>query len=82
MQDMRGKVKRRLATLRLASGGLPDPGTEVTLTNGSRVGETRSAAVSDVWEAPVAIALLAAGAAVPGTKLVVQGAPAIVVEPR
>lgn len=82
MQDMRGKVKRRLATVRLAPGDPPASGTPVTLPDGSLVGETRSAAESEVWGAPVAIALLSAAAAVPGTHIVVRGAPATVVEPR
>lgn len=82
MQDMRGKVKRRLATITIASAGKPEAGSEVVLPGGGRVGETRTAATSDVWGSPVAIALLAAEAAVPGTRLVVGGAEASVVGPR
>jgi glycine cleavage system aminomethyltransferase T len=82
MQDMRGKVKRRLATVRLSSAELPAAGTAVTLADGSKVGETKSAAKSNVLDGPVAIALLSAEAAVLGAALVVGGVPAAVVEPR
>jgi folate-binding protein YgfZ len=82
MQDMRGKVKRRLAVLRLQGGGVPAPGSKVSDESSTEVGETRSAAKSAVFGAPVALAFLTAASAVPGTKLVVEGQRAEVVEPR
>jgi folate-binding protein YgfZ len=80
MQDMRGKVKRRLATVLLASGAVPQAGTSVTLPSGQKVGETRSAARSEVLGGPVAIALLAADASLPGTHVVVGESQASVVD--
>jgi folate-binding protein YgfZ len=80
MQDMRGKVKRRLATVLLSAGSTPAAGTSVTLPGGAKVGETRSAADSEVLGGPVAIALLAADASLPGTNVVVGDVPASVVE--
>lgn len=80
MQDMRGKVKRRLATVLLSAGSAPAVGTPVTLPGGAKVGETRSAADSEVLGGPVAIALLAADASIPGTNVVVGEVPASVVD--
>lgn len=81
MQDMRGKVKRRLATVLLSGGTVPATGTPVALPSGAKVGETRSAAESEVLGGPIAIALLAAEASVPGTRLIVGEVQASVVEP-
>jgi folate-binding protein YgfZ len=80
MQDMRGKVKRRLATVLLTGGAPPAAGTPVTLPGGAKVGETRSAAQSEALGGAVAIALLAADASIPGTTVLVGDAPASVVE--
>lgn len=82
MQDMRGKVKRRLVPLRLPGGGVPAAGSKVFDRNSAEVGETRSAANSFVFAAPVALAFLAAASAAPGTELVVDGSHAEVVDPR
>lgn len=82
MQDMRGKVKRRLVAVRIDSDRVPGPGTPVTLPNGSKVGETRSASWSDLWGSPLALALLSADATAPGTELRVESSVATVVEPR
>ena len=82
MQDMRGKVKRRLATLLVSSGTAPPMGTPVTRSDGTKVGETRSASISEVLGGPVALALLSAEATAPGTALIVGTAPASVVEPQ
>jgi folate-binding protein YgfZ len=82
MQDMRGKVKRRLVSVLVSSPEVPAAGTPVTTPDGSKVGETRSAASSGVWGGPVAIALLSAEAAVVGTTLRVGASAATVVEPR
>jgi len=82
MQDMRGKVKRRLAIVLVSGTAPPSAGTDVTLPDGSRVGETRTAATSEVLGGPAAIALLTADASVPGTRVLVGGRDATVVEPR
>jgi len=82
MQDMRGKVKRRLAVIRLEGTEVPAAGARVFDRNGAEVGETRTAAASDVFGAPVALAFLSAVAAATGTELVVEGVRAEVVEPR
>jgi folate-binding protein YgfZ len=81
MQDMRGKVKRRLAVLKL-KGAAPASGSRVFDATGTQVGETRSAAKSDVFGAPVALAFVGAAAAAPGTELIVEGVHAEVVDPR
>ena len=82
MQDMRGKVKRRLVILLMSSGAPPEPGSEVALPDGTPVGETRTSVTSDVWGAPVAIALVTADSAGTGTRLLVKGVEASVVDPR
>jgi hypothetical protein len=83
MQDMRGKVKRRIGILKLdADGALPPKGTEVTDPAGAIVGEIRSAAESAVFGGRAALAVLAASATAAGTPLLVAGTPAMVVEPR
>jgi len=82
MQDMRGKVKRRLAVLRLSGGAVPAPGSKVFDKGSIEVGETRSAANSAVFGSAVALAFLTATSAVPGTEVVVGGQHAEVVEPR
>jgi folate-binding protein YgfZ len=82
MQDMRGKVKRRLALVRVASGAPPASGTQVFDPSGKAVGETRSSVQSVVFGGPTALAFLMAAVSVPGTQLTVGGASAEVVEPR
>jgi folate-binding protein YgfZ len=82
MQDMRGKVKRRLVVLRLPGGGVPASGSKVFDRSSTEVGETRSAANSAVFGAPVALAFLAAASAAPGNEVLVDGSHAEVVEPR
>jgi hypothetical protein len=82
MQDMRGKVKRRLAVVSVDAAAPPPAGTPVLDAAGAPVGETKSAAVSSVFGRPVALALLNAAAAIPGARLRVEGASAEVVEPR
>jgi hypothetical protein len=81
MQDMRGKVKRRLVLLRLDAEILPAAGAPVANLDGTAVGETRSAAYSRVLGGNAALALVAAGAAEIGTKLMVSDRSAVVVEP-
>ena len=81
MQDMRGKVKRRLAIVRLSGTSLPPSGATVADASGAPVGETRSAALSTVFGAPLALSFLGAASAAPGTSLSVDGVAAEVVEP-
>ncbi|HEX4336737.1 MAG TPA: glycine cleavage T C-terminal barrel domain-containing protein [Polyangiaceae bacterium] len=82
MQDMRGKVKRRLAVVRLEGEEVPPSGAKVFDSAGALVGETRSAARSTLLGGPAALAFLSAAVAIPGTALRVEGASAEVVEPR
>jgi folate-binding protein YgfZ len=82
MQDMRGKVKRRLALVRVASGAPPVSGTQVFDSSGKAVGETRSSVQSAILGGPAALAFLTAATAVPGAQLTVDGASAEVIEPR
>ena len=82
MQDMRGKVKRRLALVRVTAATPPVAGTKVLDESGAVVGETRSAADSALVGGPAALAFLTAAAAVPGVRLTVGGASAEVIEPR
>ena len=82
MQDMRGKVKRRLAIVRFEGAVVPASGAKVLDASGSVVGETRSAAQSALLGGPAALAFLSATSATPGTALTVDGARGEVVEPR
>ena len=82
MQDMRGKVKRRLALVRVTAATPPAVGTKVLDASGAVVGETRRAADSALVGGPAALAFLTAAAAVPGVQLTVAGASAEVIEPR
>jgi folate-binding protein YgfZ len=82
MQDMRGKVKRRLALVRVTAAAPPALGTKVFDASGAVVGETRSATDSALVGGPAALAFLTAAAAVPGVQLTVGGASAEVIEPR
>jgi folate-binding protein YgfZ len=82
MQDMRGKVKRRLALVRVTAPIPPAAGTKVLDESGAVVGETRSAANSALVGGPAALAFLTAAVAVPGVRLTVGGASAEVIEPR
>jgi hypothetical protein len=82
MQDMRGKVKRRLAIVRLEGASVPASGAKVFDAAGAVVGETRSAALSSLLGGPAALAFLSAASAVPGTALTVEEHRAVVVEPR
>jgi hypothetical protein len=82
MQDMRGKVKRRLAIVKVEGAVPPPSGTQVLDAAGAPVGETRSAAQSTLLGGPAALAFLNAASAVPGVRLTVGGAGAEVVAPR
>jgi hypothetical protein len=80
MQDMRGKVKRRIVPLSIEGGQIPEPGTAVE-ADGERVGEVTSAALSFVLERPVALARLRAAFAEGCAALSVGGQGAVVLSP-
>jgi tRNA-modifying protein YgfZ len=77
MQDMRGKIKRRIEALLLDGGEPPAPGTEI-LTGGRAVGEITSAAWSEVAGKPVVLARLQQP--LPEGRLEVAGRAAAVLE--
>lgn len=81
MQEMRGKVKRRMALLRVEGAPPPAAGTPVTDAAGAVVGETRTAVASVTHGGAAALAVLSAATAVPGATLRVGDRPAVVVEP-
>ncbi len=56
MQDMRGRVKRRLVTLSLDDGTVPDPGTPVSAGEGEEVGQVTSAVASSRLGRPIVMA--------------------------
>jgi hypothetical protein len=57
MQDMRGRVKRRLVTLSVEDGPVPEPGTPVSAGNeGVEVGQVTSAVASSRLGRPVVMA--------------------------
>ena len=80
MQDMRGKLKRRLVALALEGDELPARGTPVESSGGS-AGEITSAAWSALIDGVVALARLRAIALQPASKLAVGGRSAWLLEP-
>jgi len=80
MLQMRGHVKRRLASLVLTGEGVPARGVRIQDPGGSEVGEITSAAVSPTLGKPVALAMLKYALSAPGQSLLVDGKPAEVVE--
>jgi folate-binding protein YgfZ len=82
MQDMRGKVKRRLVALVLDEGGAaPERGAAVqTAENGEVVGEVTSGALSGELEKPVALARMQSAFAEPCATLRVAGRAGHVIE--
>jgi folate-binding protein YgfZ len=80
MLQMRGHVKRRLASLVLEGGDPPPHRATVTDPSGSVVGEVTSAAQSPMLDRPVALASLKRAYAEAGKKVVVSGVPAEVVD--
>lgn len=81
MQDMRGKVKRRLVLLSLVGAKPPPRGTPVLDASGATVGESRSAAASPSFRGAAALAVVRAEASAPGTRVSVGGVPGVVVVP-
>ncbi len=81
MLELRGHVKRKLAGLAIDGLRPPERGAPVTDEAGATVGEITSAAMSPVSGKPVALAMLKRAHAAPGSRLVVAGAGASVVEP-
>jgi folate-binding protein YgfZ len=80
MLELRGHVKRKLAGLAIDASQAPERGTPVTDEAGAAVGEITSAAMSPVSGKPVAFAMLKRANVAPGSRLVVAGAGARVVE--
>lgn len=78
MQDMRGKVKRRLVTISIDASEPPASGTAVENSAHEPVGTVTSAAPNDGTPRTIAIASLRAQYAEPGAALLVAGAPATV----
>lgn len=81
MQDVRGKVKRRLVLVVLESDTPPSPGTPVTDAASAVVGETRSAVRSRVLGAAAALASVRADVSAAGTRVSVGGVPGTVISP-
>jgi hypothetical protein len=79
MLEMRGHVKRKLVALVL-DGALPDRGAPVTDAGGAAAGEVTSSALSPATGKPVALAMLKRAYTEPGTRLLVAGANALVVD--
>jgi folate-binding protein YgfZ len=80
MLQMRGHVKRKLASLVLEAGSVPAHGLRIQDQSGSEVGEITSAAESPTLAKPVALAMVKHAFSAPGAVLVVDGKPAQVVE--
>jgi tRNA-modifying protein YgfZ len=80
MQDMRGKLKRRLVTLALDSKEPPAPGAPVEM-DGQNVGEVTSSAFSELVQKPVLLVRIAARALESAGSLKVAGQPAERLEP-
>lgn len=80
MLELRGHVKRKLAGLVLESPEVPARGATVTDEAGDSVGEITSAVMSPVSGRPVAFAMIKRANVAPGSRLVVGGAGAQVVE--
>ena len=81
MLEMRGKVKRKLVALELDEGAVPERGARVSANAEGDVvaGEITSALASPTLGRPVAIAMVKAAHADPGTVLHVAGARATIV---
>jgi tRNA-modifying protein YgfZ len=80
MQDMRGKLKRRVVTLALDSRDPPAPGAGVEV-DGQNVGEVTSSAFSEVLQKSVLLVRITARALESGGALRVAGQPAERLEP-
>jgi folate-binding protein YgfZ len=81
MQDMRGRVKRRLTLLRLEGEMPPERGAVVTDAQGTVVGKVTRGVRTETMGGVAALALIAAEHSDPGATLRVQGVQATVVEP-
>jgi folate-binding protein YgfZ len=80
MLEMRGHVKRKLVPLVLDGDAVPERGAPVTDAAGAAVGEVTSAASSPTLGRPVALAMLKRAQTAPGTRVVVAGRGAEVVQ--
>lgn len=81
MLELRGHVKRKLAGLSIDALQAPERGAPVTDEAGATVGEITSAALSPASGKPVALAMLKRANVAPGSRLLVAGIGATVVEP-
>lgn len=82
MQDMRGKVKRRLVSLAIESAEPPAPGTAVRNASGEEVGRVTSSAARSTEHRAVAIARVQAEFSEPGKPLTVGESTAAAVVAR
>jgi folate-binding protein YgfZ len=80
MLEMRGHVKRKLVSLVVEGEGLPERGAPVTDASGAAIGELTSAADSPTLSRVVALAVLKRAHTEPGTRVVVAGRSAEVVQ--
>jgi folate-binding protein YgfZ len=80
MLELRGHVRRQLATLVVDGAAVPERGAEVTDGEGLTAGEVTSAALSPTLGVPVAMAMLNRASVEAGRPLVIGGAPVRVVE--
>ncbi|MGH7438302.1 MAG: YgfZ/GcvT domain-containing protein [Polyangiaceae bacterium] len=80
MLEMRGHVKRKLVSLIVEGQGLPERGSPVTDAAGAAIGELTSAADSPTLSRVVALAVLKRAHTEPGTRVVVAGRSAEVVQ--
>jgi tRNA-modifying protein YgfZ len=80
MLEMRGHVKRKLVSVVLDGASPPPSGAAVADESGAAVGEITSAALSPTLGVPVGLAMVKRAQAVAGSRVVVGGANAKVVE--
>jgi folate-binding protein YgfZ len=80
MLEMRGHVKRRLVSLVLEDPKPPERGAAITDEAGAVVGEVTSAAPSPTLGKAVALAMVKRALTEPGSRVVVGGVPALVVD--
>ncbi|MEB2311588.1 MAG: folate-binding protein YgfZ [Sorangiineae bacterium] len=81
MQDVRGRVRRRVSALALGGASPPARGASVIGPAGAEVGRVTSSAWSERLGQAVALAMMQTSALVPGAALTVDGAAARPLEP-
>lgn len=80
MLELRGHVKRKLVALVIDAESVPSRGAPVLDEAGGPAGEVTSALASPTLGKPVALAMIKRALTEPGSRLVVEGAHARVVE--